>query len=266
MGVIRVWFTGKWRHGFAPNGPGPARLASGLGTLPVRSGIATRAPDEQLSPSNSLAITRSRAKRLTDAVGALTLLIVLAPVFAVVAVAIAVDSGSPVLSAQKRIAVDRRRGVRRDPRGRTFKCWKFRTMVADAERIREKYRHLSTAPFPAFKIRGDPRITRVGRFLRRSSLDELPQLWNVLRGEMSMVGPRPPLPEEAAHYDDFALQRLAVRPGITCLWQLDRRHRAGSTFHEWVEKDLEYIRGWSLSKDLVLIGRTAIAVLRMTGD
>jgi lipopolysaccharide/colanic/teichoic acid biosynthesis glycosyltransferase len=139
-------------------------------------------------------------------------------------------------------------------------------MVTDAEASREKYKDLNAAPFPAFKIRDDPRITRVGGFLRRSSLDELPQLWNVVRGEMSMVGPRPPLPEEVAHYDDFALQRLAVRPGITCLWQLDRRHRADSTFREWVEKDLEYIRHWSLGTDLVLICRTAVAVLRMTGD
>jgi lipopolysaccharide/colanic/teichoic acid biosynthesis glycosyltransferase len=244
------------------HGPPPATgEGAALAPDPSRSD-APAAGDEE----RAAAIRRSRAKRLIDIVVATCLLVVLAPLFAAIAIMIMIDSGVPVLYGQKRVAVDRRRGARRDPRERRFTCWKFRTMVRDAHAMRDGLSARNAAPFPAFKVPDDPRVTRVGRFLRKSSLDELPQLWNVLRGEMSLVGPRPPLPDEVTHYDDFALRRLTVRPGITCLWQIEQRHQSLSTFAQWVEKDVEYIANWSIMNDFVLIGRTALAVVRMTGD
>ncbi len=211
-------------------------------------------------------VQRSKGKRLADVAISSIGLVLFAPVFLVIGLVVFVDSGAPVFYAQKRIAFDRRCDARRNPRERTFRCWKFRTMVRDAETLRGRLTDLNTAPYPAFKVRGDPRVTRVGRFLRRSSLDELPQLWNVLRGEMSLVGPRPPLPDEVAVYDDFALQRLFVRPGLTCLWQIGPRHHDAGTFGQWVEQDLDYITHWSLKSDFLVLAKTVRAVIRMTGD
>jgi lipopolysaccharide/colanic/teichoic acid biosynthesis glycosyltransferase len=211
-------------------------------------------------------VANSRRKRVADVILASIGILVLSPVFAVIALGILMDSGRPIFYRQRRIAFDRRRGARRNPRERTFVCWKFRTMVQDAEALQAELAARNVAPFPAFKVQGDPRITRIGRFLRRSSLDELPQLWNVLRGEMSLVGPRPPLPEEVAKYDDFALQRLAVRPGITCVWQISHRHKRSASFGEWVEQDIEYIRTWSPMADLALICKTVVVVFKLTGD
>jgi lipopolysaccharide/colanic/teichoic acid biosynthesis glycosyltransferase len=211
-------------------------------------------------------IANSKAKRFADLALALLALTALAPVFAIIALAMVLDSGRPILYGQKRIGFDRRRGSRRNPRERRFTCWKFRTMVHGADDLRQQLMQRNAAPFPTFKVHGDPRVTRIGRFLRRSSLDELPQLWNVLRGEMSLVGPRPPLPEEVATYDEFALQRLAVRPGVTCLWQVGPRHHEESTFKDWVEKDLEYIRKSSFLTDLAVLSKTVLVVIKMTGE
>jgi lipopolysaccharide/colanic/teichoic acid biosynthesis glycosyltransferase len=139
-------------------------------------------------------------------------------------------------------------------------------MVRGADRLKPQLAHLNEAPFPAFKLRHDPRVTRVGRTLRRTSADELPQLWNVLKGEMSLVGPRPPLASEVEYYDDRARRRLAVRPGMTCFWQIEDRHTSPTaTFVEWVDRDLEYIDRWSLWLDLVLLYKTACVVLKLTG-
>jgi lipopolysaccharide/colanic/teichoic acid biosynthesis glycosyltransferase len=179
---------------------------------------------------------------------------------------IAVDSGRPVFCGQRRVGLDRRLGARRDRRERTFTCWKFRTMVQHADRMRADLVSRNAAPFPAFKVRDDPRITKVGRFLRRSSLDEIPQLWNVLKGEMSLVGPRPALPTEVASYDALSLQRLAVRPGLTCFWQVENRQSTDATFAQWVERDLAYVSSWSIALDLRLMMRTLAAVVRMTGE
>jgi lipopolysaccharide/colanic/teichoic acid biosynthesis glycosyltransferase len=183
-------------------------------------------------------------------------LVALAPLFLFIAAAIVLDSGWPPLFAQERVGLW----------GERFRMWKFRTMTRDAEAQRGPLAHRNEAPFPVFKLRHDPRITRVGRLLRRSSLDELPQVWNVLRGEMSLVGPRPPLPSEVQHYDEVARRRLAARPGLTCTWQIERRTGTDIAFEEWVRLDLDYVEHWSLLGDVRLILRTLAVIGRMTGE
>ena len=183
-------------------------------------------------------------------------LIGLAPLFVLISAAIIVDSGWPPLYTQERVGL----------LGRRFRMWKFRTMRRGAHELRSSLLLRNEAPFPVFKLHDDPRVTRVGRLLRRSSLDELPQLWNIVLGDMSLVGPRPPLPEEVAEYDARAFQRLAARPGLTCTWQIERRRRDDISFEEWVRMDLAYLEGWSLRNDVRLMLRTVGAVARMTGE
>jgi lipopolysaccharide/colanic/teichoic acid biosynthesis glycosyltransferase len=136
-------------------------------------------------------------------------------------------------------------------------------MVDGADRLQEKLAHRNEASGPVFKIRNDPRMTRVGRFLRRTSLDELPQLFNVLRGDMSLVGPRPPVPHEVAKYEPWQRRRLSVLPGLTCIWQVSGRNDI--PFEDWMKLDLEYAQTWSLRKDFHLLLRTLPAVLSMRG-
>ena len=193
-------------------------------------------------------------KRLIDIVGASAGLLLTAPVLIAAGIAIKLDSKGPVFFRQMRSGLY----------GRTFPMLKLRTMVADAEAQRETLLHLNEMDGPVFKVSDDPRVTRVGRFLRRTSLDELPQLWNVVRGEMSLVGPRPPLPSEVADYETFERRRLSMRPGLTCLWQVSGRNEV-SSFEEWVRLDLEYIDTWSLSHDLRILLRTVPAVAQGTG-
>lgn len=202
-----------------------------------------------------LPVTESHAKRVFDVIVASALLVLLAPLFLAIVAAIAIDSGSPVLYTQRRTGLN----------GREFAIWKFRTMVRNAEAMKSLLMALNEAPFPAFKLRHDPRVTRLGRFLRKSSLDELPQLWNVLSGEMSLVGPRPLPVEEAARVSPAGQARLLARPGITCIWQVGNRHSTDGSFDDWVAKDLAYIDNWSLWLDVMLLWRSAGAVLRMTG-
>ncbi len=147
--------------------------------------------------------------------------------------------------------------------GRSFNVLKFRSMCADAEDQLEDLRHQNEINGHAFKLENDPRITPVGRFLRRTSSDELPQFWNVLMGQMSLVGPRPPLPGEVAKYDIWHRRRLSMKPGITGLWQVGARR--SPEFDRWVEQDLEYIDGWSLWLDLKIMARTVPAVLSGSG-
>ncbi|HVA88197.1 MAG TPA: sugar transferase, partial [Candidatus Saccharimonadales bacterium] len=192
-------------------------------------------------------------KRVVDVVGALFGLIVLSPVFATLALVILIVDGRPVLFRQQRVGLG----------GRPFSLLKFRTMVPDAEGRLAELRMRNEIRGPGFKITEDPRLTRTGRFLRRSSLDELPQFWNVLRGEMSLVGPRPPLPGEVAGYDGWHRRRLEVRPGITGLWQITAR-REGE-FDRWVQLDLAYIDGWSLWLDVRILLRTVPVVLAFQG-
>jgi lipopolysaccharide/colanic/teichoic acid biosynthesis glycosyltransferase len=198
----------------------------------------------------------SRRKRAIDLVLASVASLILVPVVLFICLAIVIDSGWPPLFAQQRVGLA----------GTRFQMWKFRTMRRDAEERRGELTSLNEAPHPVFKVRDDPRITRAGRVLRRASLDELPQLWNVVRGEMSIVGPRPPLPREVEQYDSVALGRLSARPGLTCTWQIERRRRGDISFDEWVQLDLDYLRHASALLDARLIGSTFLAIARMTGE
>ena len=193
------------------------------------------------------------AKRAFDIVGGTIVAIVLAPVMLAISAWIALDSAGPITFRQPRVGLH----------GRTFDVWKFRTMVADAEERLEDLRDRNEIRGNAFKITNDPRMTRAGRWLRRTSLDELPQLMNVLRGEMSLVGPRPPLASEVAGYDVWHRRRLSMRPGMTGLWQVSARREPD--FDRWVESDLEYIDRWSFWLDLKIIALTVPAVLAGEG-
>ncbi|MZE81226.1 exopolysaccharide biosynthesis polyprenyl glycosylphosphotransferase [Streptomyces sp. SID5475] len=188
-------------------------------------------------------------KAALDRTGAALGLLLLAPVYGLLALVIRLDSPGPVLHRQTRTGLD----------AKPFTMWKFRTMVVDAERRRAELAAANEQDGPLFKMRRDPRVTRVGRWLRRSSLDELPQLVNVLRGEMSLVGPRPPLPDEVAQYDEVAMRRLAVKPGLTGLWQISGR--SDLSWDESVALDLRYADNWCLRGDLDLLARTFRAVV-----
>jgi exopolysaccharide biosynthesis polyprenyl glycosylphosphotransferase len=193
-------------------------------------------------------------KRGIDVVGAALLLTVSAPVLALAAIAIKATSPGPILFRQ----------VRCGRNGRHFEMVKLRTMQNDAEARKAELMELNEMDGPVFKIRQDPRVTRVGSVLRRFSIDEIPQFWNVLRGEMSLVGPRPPVPVEVAEYGTFDRRRLSMRPGITCLWQVSGRNAIG--FDSWVKLDLEYIDSWSLVNDFKIMLRTIPAALKGTGS
>jgi exopolysaccharide biosynthesis polyprenyl glycosylphosphotransferase len=193
------------------------------------------------------------AKRIIDIVGSAILMLVLAPLMAVLALLVRLDSSGPVLFRQERVGLQ----------GRTFTMIKFRSMCCNAEQQVADLRVHNLINGHAFKLERDPRVTRVGRFLRRTSLDELPQLWNVLHGQMSLVGPRPPLSCEVADYDIWHRRRLSMKPGMTGLWQVNGRRE--SEFDHWVEKDLEYIDTWSLWLDLKIIARTMPAMLSGQG-
>ncbi|MBN2763880.1 MAG: sugar transferase, partial [Bacteroidales bacterium] len=150
-------------------------------------------------------------------------------------------------------------------RGRKFYIYKFRTMVANAEDLKEKLMAQNESDGPTFKIKKDPRITFIGSVLRKTGLDELPQLFNVLKGEMSLIGPRPPLPKEVAKYERWHLRRLSVKPGITCTWQIIP-NRNEVRFDNWMKLDIQYIDGWSIKKDLELFFRTIKTVFHGTGS
>ncbi|HZA19911.1 MAG TPA: exopolysaccharide biosynthesis polyprenyl glycosylphosphotransferase, partial [Actinomycetota bacterium] len=192
-------------------------------------------------------------KRTIDVVGSVLGLILLSPFMAALAVWIKRDSVGPVFFKQVRVGRD----------GDTFVCWKYRTMGLDAESQKAELEHLSEGPGLLFKLKEDPRVTRTGRWLRRYSLDELPQLYNVLRGEMSLVGPRPAIPQEAEQYDDWVRNRLKVKPGMTGLWQVSGRTE--TSFSDYVRFDLFYIQNWSLALDLWILWRTLRAVTTAEG-
>lgn len=198
-------------------------------------------------------IDYAAAKRCLDILLALTGLTVGAPLFLLSAAVVAFSSPGPILFRQKRVG----RG------GRIFTCYKFRSMYVDAEERRAELGHLNEMSGPVFKIKHDPRITPAGRWLRKLSLDELPQIFNVLRGDMSVVGPRPPIIEEVQQYGPRERHRLAVKPGLTCLWQVSGRSDIG--FERWVELDLEYIDSMSMREDLRILVQTVPAVLTGRG-
>lgn len=209
-------------------------------------------------PASSLALRdwcgwQLRVKRGVDLVLSALLLVLLAPSFLLIAIAIRLDSRGPVIFRQTRCGKD----------GRLFTFFKFRSMVDGAEDQQENLEDFNEADGPIFKIRNDPRLTRVGRVLRRTSLDELPQVWNVLRGDMSLIGPRPPIPSEVLRYEPWQRRRLLAVPGITGLWQVSGRSEL--SFEEMVELDFEYIQRWSLWLDLRIAVRTVLTVLSTRG-
>ncbi|MGC5077581.1 sugar transferase [Agrococcus sp. DT81.2] len=192
-------------------------------------------------------------KRALDIVLASIALLAVAVLAVPIAIAIRLDSPGPILFRQQRVGRD----------GRTFGMLKFRTMRVGAELERAALERHNQGSGPLFKLRDDPRVTRVGRFLRKHSLDELPQFWNALTGDMSVVGPRPPLPHEATTYDGVAVRRLYLKPGITGLWQISGR--SDLTWEESVQLDLRYVENWSVMQDLMIIVKTARVVLHPTG-
>jgi lipopolysaccharide/colanic/teichoic acid biosynthesis glycosyltransferase len=200
-----------------------------------------------------MGLYRRGGKRLFDLVAGTAAFALALPVMAVAAIAIKLDSPGPVFHRSTRVG----RG------GRPFTFLKLRSMQVGAEELRGLLLHLNQAQGPAFKLHNDPRVTRVGRILRKMSLDELPQLWHVLQGHMSLVGPRPPFPDEVEKYDPWMLRRLSVRPGLTCLWQI--RGRSDLSFDEWMRLDLEYVERCSFLLDLEILALTVPAVLLARG-
>ena len=184
-------------------------------------------------------------KRAMDIIGSLAGIILLSPLLLIIAIAIKMeDPKGSIIFAQQRCGKD----------NKLFPMYKFRSMVSNAEELLEELMEHNEMDGPVFKIKDDPRITKVGKFIRKTSVDELPQLFNILRGDMSIVGPRPAIPHEVAEYNDYQRQRLLVKPGLTCIWQVSGRNSIG--FDEWVDMDLEYIEKRNLWMDIKLIFKT----------
>lgn len=209
-------------------------------------------------PETAAAVGRERIgyrllKRGMDIVLSVLALIVLSPLMLIVALAIRIESKGPVLFCQKRIGRNQRE----------FVMYKFRSMCQDAESMLAKLQEKNERDGPVFKIAQDPRVTKVGAFLRKTCIDELPQLLNILKGDMSLVGPRPPLPREVEQYTPYHLKRLDITPGLTCYWQISNRNM---TFDQWVETDLRYIREQSVLVDISIIIKTFLVVFKVSGD
>ena len=192
-------------------------------------------------------------KRLMDLTTALTLLILAAPLILGIALVIKLTSKGPVLFSQTRVG----RG------GLPFQIYKFRSMVSNAEALMSDLLQQNEKDGPIFKMRADPRVTKIGRWLRRYSIDELPQLFNIVRNDMSLVGPRPPIPSEVLKYEPWQLRRLSVTPGLTCIWQTSGRSHV--SFAEWMHMDLNYIDQWSLGLDTMLLLKTVKTVVTADG-
>ena len=221
----------------------PAREMERIGGIPVISLHEERLP-----------VVGLLLKRALDVVAAVVALVILSPALSVIAILIKLNSDGPALYA----------ALRAGRKGRSFRCYKFRTMVKDADGLKDELRKQNQREGPCFKIKNDPRITRIGRFLRRYSLDELPQLFNVLKGEMSLVGPRPHPLDDFSAYTIEHLPRLDVTPGITGLWQVTARR--DPSFQAGMHLDVEYIHRWSFGLDLKILLKTVWEVLRGSGD
>ena len=191
------------------------------------------------------------SKRAIDIIGAGSGLLLLSPVIAIVACAVKFTSKGPIFFSQKRVGKN----------GKLFDMYKFRSMVVNAEELKEKLAHQNEMSGPMFKMKDDPRVTKVGKFIRRTSLDELPQLWNVLKGDMSLVGPRPSLPKEVKQFEKWMFRRLTVKPGLTCYWQVSGRNNID--FEDWMKLDISYVEDRNLLIDIKLIFKT---VLVLFGD
>ena len=193
------------------------------------------------------------AKRRFDVAVSAAAIVLLSPIFLLCALAVRLTSSGPVLFRQTRVGQG----------GKLFTCFKFRSMHIDAEKRRAELLHLNEMSGPVFKIKRDPRMTIVGKYLRKFSLDELPQLFNVLKGDMSVVGPRPPIPDEVMSYTNHQLKRLSVKPGLTCIWQVSGR--SDIPFDRWVELDIAYIEIMSMKTDLNILLKTVPAVITGRG-
>ena len=202
-------------------------------------------------PHNSFALA---IKKIMDITLSIFIIICLSPVFLIIAILTKVTSRGPILFKQARVGL----------RGRQFDLYKFRTMIVNAEDLRKDLEANNEADGPVFKIKDDPRVTKIGKFLRKTGLDELPQLFNVLRGEMSLNGPRPPLPSETLQYKRWQLRRLSVKPGLSCFWQI-KPDRNNIKFEKWMELDLAYIDNWSLRLDFIILLKTIKTVFLRTG-
>ncbi len=202
-------------------------------------------------PHNSFALA---IKKLLDIILSVFIIICLSPILTAIAILIKTTSKGPVLFKQARVGL----------RGRQFGLYKFRTMIVNAENLKKGLEVNNEADGPVFKIKDDPRVTKVGKFLRKTGLDELPQLFNVLRGEMSLIGPRPPLPSETVQYKRWQLRRLSVKPGLSCFWQI-KPDRNNIKFEKWMELDLAYIDNWSLRLDFIILVKTVKTVFNRTG-
>jgi exopolysaccharide biosynthesis polyprenyl glycosylphosphotransferase len=225
-------------------------LHGGIGQMAMTQMEGVPAVTFSTVPNDSLALA---LKRAFDVAVSATVLLLLAPLLVGVAVAIKLDSPGPVLFRQRRVGLN----------GRPFSLLKFRSMRLDAEAQLAALKARNEMSGPVFKMTNDPRVTRVGQFIRKLSLDEFPQFWNVLSGEMSVVGPRPPIPDEVRQYQRWQRRRLSVKPGITCTWQISGRNNID--FDQWMQLDLEYIDNWSLARDLDICVRTIPAVLSARG-
>ena len=194
-------------------------------------------------------------KRAFDIAASFCALVVLSPVFLIIYLIIYLDDphGNPIFSQ-----------IRIGKNGKAFRFYKFRSMVVNAEDLLAGLQNQNEMSGPAFKMKNDPRVTKVGRFIRKTSLDELPQLWNVLKGDMSLVGPRPPLPNEVEQYTEEQKKRLSVTPGLTCYWQV-QPSRNDLDFGEWFELDMKYLRERSMKTDIKTIFQTILVVLHMEG-
>jgi lipopolysaccharide/colanic/teichoic acid biosynthesis glycosyltransferase len=246
--VDRIAVNGELQHELLP-GLGSHKLGRTVQSLARCEGTGR----DSLATSHDRVIYSS-VKRTFDILASVLGLFIFAPLFAFVALLTKVTDGGPVFYPHTRVG----------KWGREFKCLKFRTMVVDADNIKDNIAHLNYhGDHRTFKVPDDPRVTKVGRWLRCTSIDEVPQLWNVLRGEMSIVGPRPPVPREVEQYDLDDMQRLMVKPGLTCIWQVSGRSRI--PFPEQLEMDLEYIERRNFWLDLQLILRTLPAVLSADG-
>lgn len=188
-------------------------------------------------------------KRLVDVFGSLIGIILLSPIYIIVAILIKLDSKGPICFSQKRVGLH----------GKIFNMYKFRSMVVNAEEIKEQLAYQNEMSGPMFKMKNDPRVTRVGRFIRKTSIDELPQLINVLKGDMSLVGPRPSLPKEVEQFEPWMKYRLLVNPGLTCYWQVSGRNNID--FRDWMKLDIKYVRERNLWIDLKLIFKTLFVLV-----
>jgi exopolysaccharide biosynthesis polyprenyl glycosylphosphotransferase len=202
-------------------------------------------------PHNLFALT---IKKIMDITISLFMIILLSPILITISILIKLASPGPIVFKQTRVGL----------RGRPFSLYKFRTMIVDAEKLKKQLEAENEADGPVFKIKDDPRVTKIGKILRKTGLDELPQLFNILKGEMSLIGPRPPLPEETKSYKRWQLRRLSVKPGLSCFWQI-KPDRNSIKFEKWMEMDLAYIDNWSLRLDFIILLKTILTVFQRTG-